>query len=82
MARTSAASSSAVRGNMVPMNWYHWLAFGVGAWIIASLVTVLAVGRLAARQDRPPATRSGSSHSQAVSREQDLGIGVSAEPRP
>lgn len=65
---------------MVPMNWYHWLAFGVGAWIIASLVTVLAVGRLAARQDRPPATRS--SHSQAVSREQDLGIGVSAEPRP
>jgi hypothetical protein len=80
MARTSAASSSAVRGNMVPMNWYYWLAFGVGVWIIASLVTVLAVGRLAARQDRPPATRSGSSHRQAV--EQDLAIGVSAEPRP
>jgi hypothetical protein len=63
------------------MNWYYWLAFGVGAWIIASLVTVLAVGRLAARQDRPPAMRLGSSHSQAVSREQDPGIGVSA-PRP
>jgi hypothetical protein len=64
------------------MNWYYWLAFGVGAWIIASLVTVLAVGRLAARQDRRPATRSASSQSRAVSREQDLGIGVSAEPRP